>query len=101
LRPPATGADDKQADCVARLAPLLAAFAGDEQLFLCVEAATRVTQVRAAESGRLLAGLPAAAACSYNCYAAAAASHAQPFAYATPCRIMTMRSPGRWLVPGC
>lgn len=42
--PPATGTDDKQADCVARLAPLVAAFGGDPQLLVCVEAATRVTQ---------------------------------------------------------
>jgi hypothetical protein len=29
MAPPATGAEDAQADCVARLAPLVAAFAGE------------------------------------------------------------------------
>lgn len=44
LLPPACGADDKQANCIARLAPLVAAFAGDERLMQCVQFATRVTQ---------------------------------------------------------
>lgn len=60
LRPPWSGADDKQADCVARVAPLVAAFGGDggddggaaspspspwpPRLCLAVELATRTTQ---------------------------------------------------------
>ncbi len=44
LKPPATGADDFQANCAARLAPLVAAFAGDARLMEVVEMATRVTQ---------------------------------------------------------
>ncbi|WIA13004.1 hypothetical protein OEZ85_006614 [Tetradesmus obliquus] len=44
LQPPATGAEDQQADCVARLAPLIAMYAGDERLMRLVEAATRTTQ---------------------------------------------------------
>lgn len=44
LQPPAAGADDQQADCIARLAPLVAMFAGDERLMGLVEAATRTTQ---------------------------------------------------------
>lgn len=44
MLPPNTGAADAQANCVARLAPLAAAFAGDAQLMVAVECATRVTQ---------------------------------------------------------
>lgn len=42
--PPASGAEDAQADCVARLAPLVAAFAGHPRLMRLVAAATRTTQ---------------------------------------------------------
>jgi len=42
--PPLTGAADAQANCVARLAPLVAAFAGDGRLAVAVERATRTTQ---------------------------------------------------------
>jgi ADP-ribosylglycohydrolase len=72
LRPPATGADDAQADCIARLAPLVAAYAGDDRLMQLVSAATRVTQgaptavawacAAAAVLERLLQGATAAAA---------------------------------------
>lgn len=44
MRPPTTGADDAQADCIARLAPLVALFAGDERLMQLTAAVTRVTQ---------------------------------------------------------
>jgi hypothetical protein len=44
MQPPASGADDFQANCVARLAPLVAAFAGNPRLMELVEMATRVTQ---------------------------------------------------------
>lgn len=45
MRPPATGApDDAQADCIARAAPLVAAFAGDPRLLLLTAGVTRVTQ---------------------------------------------------------
>eukprot|EP00775_Hariotina_reticulata_P011315 gene11315-11465_t len=48
LKPPATGAEDQQADTVARLAPIVAAFNGDPRLLQLVEAVTRVTQNTAA-----------------------------------------------------
>lgn len=44
LRPPATGADDAQADGITRLAPLVALFAGDSRLMSLTAAVTRVTQ---------------------------------------------------------
>ncbi|EDQ86251.1 uncharacterized protein MONBRDRAFT_11161 [Monosiga brevicollis MX1] len=44
LRPPESGAKDKQINCCARLAPLLLAFAGHPDLDQIVEACTRVTQ---------------------------------------------------------
>lgn len=44
LAPPLSGADDAQADCVARLASVVAAFAGDARLLRVVAAATRTTQ---------------------------------------------------------
>ncbi|KAF6260730.1 ADP-ribosylation/Crystallin J1 [Scenedesmus sp. NREL 46B-D3] len=69
LQPPRTGAEDQQADCVARLAPLVAMYAGDERLMSLVEAATRTTQntdaaaawgcAGAAVLERLLLGQPA------------------------------------------
>jgi ADP-ribosylglycohydrolase len=72
MRPPATGADDAQADCVARLAPLLALYAGDPRLMQLVAAVTRVTQASstavawavaaAAVLERLMQGQGAAAA---------------------------------------
>ncbi|KAJ9526617.1 hypothetical protein QJQ45_017626 [Haematococcus lacustris] len=42
--PPATGAPDAQANCIARLAPLVAAWAGSAGLVPAVRRATRVTQ---------------------------------------------------------
>jgi hypothetical protein len=72
LRPPATGADDAQADCIARLVPLVSMFAGDPRLMEFTAAATRVTQdtvtavawacAGAAVLERLLLGRGAAAA---------------------------------------
>lgn len=72
IRPPATGADDAQADAIARLAPLVALFAGDARLMQLTAAVTRVTQdtptaVAWACAGagvleRLLLGVGAAAA---------------------------------------
>lgn len=56
LQPPATGADDQQADCVARLAPLVSMFAADERLMSLVEAATRTTQNTAAAVAWACAG---------------------------------------------
>lgn len=44
--PPQTGAPDAQANCIARAAPLVAAWAGHEALLPNVQRATRVTQVR-------------------------------------------------------
>lgn len=72
MRPPATGADDAQADAIARLAPLVAVFAGDARLMQLTAAVTRVTQdtpaavawacAGAAVLERLLLGAGAAAA---------------------------------------
>lgn len=72
MRPPATGADDAQADAIARLAPLVALFAGDARLMQLAAAVTRVTQdtpsavawacAGAAVLERLLLGAGAAAA---------------------------------------
>ncbi|MEW5301883.1 MAG: hypothetical protein WDW36_004710 [Sanguina aurantia] len=56
LLPPNTGAPDAQANCIARLAPLAAAFAGDAQLMTAVECATRVTQNSDAAVGWACAG---------------------------------------------
>ncbi|KAI8470947.1 MAG: ADP-ribosylation/Crystallin J1 [Monoraphidium minutum] len=44
MAPPASGAEDAQANCVARLAPLVAAFAGHPNFMRIVAAATRTTQ---------------------------------------------------------
>lgn len=44
VAPPATGAPDAQANCVARLAPLVAGWGGSKELMHAVERATRVTQ---------------------------------------------------------
>jgi ADP-ribosylglycohydrolase len=72
LRTPATGADDAQADAIARVAPLVALFAGDPRLMQLTAAVTRVTQdtptavawacAAAAVLERLLLGQGAAAA---------------------------------------
>lgn len=56
LQPPATGADDEQADCVARLAPLVAMYAGDQRLMSIVVIATRTTQNTAGAVGWACAG---------------------------------------------
>lgn len=56
LQPPATGADDAQADCIARLAPLVALYAGDERLMQLTAAVTRVTQDTAAAVAWACAG---------------------------------------------
>jgi ADP-ribosylglycohydrolase len=44
MRPPATGADDAQADAITRVAPLVSMFAGDARLMQLTAAVTRVTQ---------------------------------------------------------
>eukprot|EP00898_Chlorokybus_atmophyticus_P009201 jgi/Chlat1/9282/Chrsp99S08544 len=45
MRPPESGADDSQANCIARLPPVVAAFAGDNNALLrAVEDMVRVTQ---------------------------------------------------------
>lgn len=56
LQPPVSGAEDQQADCVARLAPLVSMFAGDDRLMQLVEAATRTTQNTAGAVGWACAG---------------------------------------------
>lgn len=42
LQPPLTGADDAQANCIVRAAPLVAAWAGSSDLMHAVQHATRV-----------------------------------------------------------
>lgn len=44
LQPPDTGTDDAQADCITRVAPLVALYADDPRLMHLTAAVTRVTQ---------------------------------------------------------